>query len=79
MCDFSSETMFFIYIMLLAIMLLVCFDYMLSKLVVIIMLMYRITERSIHCLNGLSRKPCISVVLIHCFAYGYLLHSGKCG
>jgi hypothetical protein len=73
-----SMTLIFIYVMFLVIIFIVCIDYMLSIVRVIIISMHRITECSTQCLNGLSSRTCVSVVLIHCFAYGCPLHFTKC-
>ena len=57
----------FIYIMFIVIKLVVCFDYMLSIVEVVNMIMHRITERSIKCSNWLSSQTCVGVCLDNVF------------
>ena len=69
----------FIYIMFLVIKFVVCFDYVLSIVEVVHMIMRRITECSIKCSNWLSSQTCVGVVLRQCFSYGFPLHARMCG
>jgi hypothetical protein len=68
----------FIYIMFLVIKFVVYFDYMLSIVEVVNMIMHRITECSIKCSNWLSSQTCVGVVLRQYFACGCTC-AGTCG
>jgi hypothetical protein len=69
----------FIYIMFLVIKFVVYFDYMLSIVEVVNMIMHRIIERSIKCSNWLSSQTCVGMELRQCFACGCTLHARMCG